>query len=119
MIPVQGIIALVACALMAGLYWLGRVDGRALERGEQKRQAEIVRDVRDAALSGAAEAINKIEVKHVTVRQALEREIVERPVYRDCRHTPDGLRILNQALEPPEGRPPGEGVVSAPGAPPG
>lgn len=53
---------------------------------------------RDAAIAGAAEAIQKIEVKNVTIRQKAETITRVVPVYGDCRHDPDGLRLVNQAL---------------------
>lgn len=60
---------------------------------------------RDAAIAGAAEAIGKIEVKNVTIRQKAETITREVPVYGDCRHDPVGLQLVNQALAPGGAKP--------------
>lgn len=90
--------ALVVAALV-GCYTWGRYDGGALEEATQLREARLIEDAGKAAQIGAAGAIAKQEVKHVTVQRRIERETREVPVYRDCRHSPDGLRALNNALE--------------------
>lgn len=92
----------VACALWAAsivgtgyfAYGAGQDDARA-------KQSEIdsaVQQTREAAQQGAAEAISAIEIKHTTIRQRVEREIREKPVYRDCQHEPAVLRDINEAL---------------------
>ncbi len=60
-----------------------------------------VKETRDAAMDGAAEAIAKIKVTNTTVYQKAVREIIEKPVYRDCRHDPAMLEQINAALVPP------------------
>lgn len=61
---------------------------------EQKRQDELVEKVQQST----AQAIAAIEVKHVTVRQQLETEIREKPVYRDCVASDRVLELVNQAI---------------------
>jgi hypothetical protein len=58
---------------------------------------------RDAALAATADAIAKMEIKYVTVRQKAETVVREVPVYRDCTHSDDGLRLVNEALREPAG----------------
>lgn len=58
---------------------------------------------RDQALFGkvqesVAQAIAGMTVKNVTVRQEVQREIVEKPVYRDCRHDARVMQLINAAL---------------------
>lgn len=72
---------------------------------EQKRQDELVAKVQQTT----AQAIAAIEVKHVTVRQQLETEIREKPVYRDCVADDRVLELVNQAITGAE--PAGGGVV--------
>jgi len=62
--------------------------------------AQLLREdqIVQKAQEGAAKAIANIEVKNVKIKQKLEREIHEKPVYRDCVHTPDGLRLINDSL---------------------
>ena len=95
-----------AIAAILGAYFYGRHDGGEIAEAQQLRDKEVARQVFDQAQAAAAGEIAKIKVRNVTVQQTLEREIREKPVYRDCRHSPDGLRSLNAALtgsEPADG----------------
>lgn len=82
----------------------GTVGYKAYRAGENACIAEHAKllsvelRTRDAALAAAAEAIQQIEVRNTTVRQKTETITREVPVYRDCRHSPDGLRLVNEAL---------------------
>lgn len=69
---------------------------------------------REAAQQGAADAISKIEIKQVTIRQAIETRIRDVPVYRDCKHAPGMLDSINAALT---GQPAGDRVMPAASAP--
>jgi hypothetical protein len=51
----------------------------------------------EKALQLAAQAIARIDVKQVTIRRDLETITRENTVYRDCRITDDGMRLLRQA----------------------
>lgn len=82
---------------------------------EQAETQELIDKVYDKAQQGAAEAISKLEVKNVTIRQKAETITREVPVYRDCHHDADGLRLLNEALAPGS-EPAGHGEL--PGADP-
>lgn len=80
------------------------VGAKAYKAGENAciaKHAELL-DIelrtRDAALAAAGEAIQKIEVRNTTVRQKTETVTREVPVYRDCKHSADGLRLVNEAL---------------------
>jgi hypothetical protein len=68
--------------------------GAEHEIAAQARQDAAVQAMTEAA----AKAIARIEVKNVTIRQRLETEIREKPVYRDCRMDADGLRLVNEAI---------------------
>lgn len=104
-------VILAACAVLLASY--GIVGVKAYTAGQNKVIAETAKlldqevRTRDAAIAAASEAISKIEVRNVTVRQKAETITREVPVYRDCRHDGDGMRLLNQALtdspEPPAG----------------
>jgi hypothetical protein len=64
--------------------------------------ATVARLVRRAAVASAAgsafEADRvRIETRTRVIRQEVQ-HVVERPVYRDCRLDPDGLRLVNAAL---------------------
>lgn len=89
--------AVVAMALGVSHYW-------AYERGidhqiaESKSLEDLVRDVEFRAQQGAASEISKIQVTHETIQNDIYRTIRRDVVYADCKHSPDGLRYLNQAL---------------------
>ena len=63
------------------------------------------------AASAAADAISKLRIINQTITQEVRREIVERPVYRDCQHSPEQLRRLNAAITAAPGRAAGGGGV--------
>lgn len=102
MIPIPLWILLAAViawgASAGGAYVYGRSDGRELEQATQLREADIEQRATNAASRAAAAAIANIEVKHVTVKQRVETEIRDRPVYRDCQHPDSVLRDINEAL---------------------
>jgi len=97
-------IVLAAGLMTGGAYWQGRQDGAAGELASQAREEAVARVAREAAATAAAEAISKIEVKHVTLRQELEREIRTNTVFRECRSGNPAVRMLNDspAIERPE-----------------
>lgn len=87
-------ILLVAVGLFAAggsIGWKAAQNSRdAQELAEGKAMAE--------SLQAAASAIAKIEVRNVTIRQQGETIIREKPVYQDCKNTPEMMGVLNQAL---------------------
>lgn len=93
-----GLLALLGAA--GGAYWQGRQDGRDEQLAKSQRDEQLVQQASDAAASAAADAISKITVTHRTIRQELQRDIVEKPVYRDpdCRTGADSLQRFNSAI---------------------
>jgi alpha-D-ribose 1-methylphosphonate 5-triphosphate synthase subunit PhnG len=85
----------------------GAVGYKAYRMGQDNIIAETSKIIdaevrtRDAALAATADAISKIEVKYVTVRQKAETVVREVPVYTDCTHSDDGMRLVNEALRQP------------------
>lgn len=63
---------------------------------DAQRMAEARGEQR--ALDASAKAIAKLDVKQVTIRQEVQTRVIEKPVYRDCRHDPAAYRLLNSAL---------------------
>lgn len=88
---------LASLGLAGAAGWEGYHLGQDSVIAAQAKQQKLVAQIRDAALAGAAEAISEIEVKRVTIRQLVDRQIIEKPVYRDCVNTPDGMRYINEA----------------------
>lgn len=107
-------VLLAALALIVGSYVYGRYDGRQIEQAKQDRAVQAVEEASDAMQKKAAEAISNIEIHNKTIRAEVQREIVEKPVYRDCVADPDILRSINAA----KGRSESAGDSELPGAPP-
>lgn len=89
-------------ALWAGstsfAYLKGVSEGRQDQRSEQQTLEAATAAFREAAQQGAADEIAKIKITNTTIHQKMQREVYTDVVYRDCRHTPDGLRAINQAI---------------------
>lgn len=65
---------------------------------EQKKVEDIVAAAQAAFEESNVELISKLRPQYVTIKGAIEREVRTQLVYRDCVHSPDGLRALNQAI---------------------
>lgn len=74
---------------------------------------QIVRDTREAAQTGAAQAIADNQPVNKTIVQKVQHEIQTNTVYAECKHTPGGLSGINEALT---GRPQPAGDSKLPGA---
>jgi hypothetical protein len=62
------------------------------------REQQVAQVASQAAAASAAEAISQIKVVNTTIQAKVMHEIETHTVYRDCEHTPDGLRYVNAAL---------------------
>lgn len=82
----------------AGGTFYGMGLGEDREFAKRAREDAIVTQVREAAQSAAAQEIAKIKPRNVTIKQELQREVQNHHFYRDCRHSADGLRVINEAL---------------------
>lgn len=105
MIP-SPILMLAVILALIGAYFYGRHDGGEIAEAQRLRDEQVARQVFEQAQAAAAGEIAKIKVRNTTTLQTLEKEIHEKPVYRDCRHSPDGLRSINAAItgaEPADG----------------
>lgn len=107
-------IVLAAGAMTGAAYWQGRQDGENHIVAQQKREDAIAEKATAAAAQAAASAISAIKVQNRTITQEVQRDVLEKTVYRDpdCRHDADSLRNINAALTGayvPE--PAGSGVV--------
>lgn len=92
-------LALAFVAVWGGSCWYAFQVGKDVETAAQAREEKAAQVARDAALQVTAEAISKIKVQHRTIQNEVQREILEKPVvYRDCAHTDDGLRNINEAI---------------------
>ena len=106
-------------ASVATASWLAYGAGRNAELATQAREDRASAVATQAAASAAAAAISKIEVKNVTVRQQLEREVQTREVFRECRSGPAAVGLLNGSpgiAAAPAASAPGGGQLPAAGA---
>ena len=116
------IAAAVVAAAAAGAWAWGESreeDGRRACQAEAAQTAMLVAQAAEAAASAAAVEIRNIRVQHRTVTQEVQREILERPVYRDagCSHSPEQLQRINAAItDGAASGPAGPGLVPAAGA---
>ncbi|MFO0454350.1 MAG: hypothetical protein ACK52I_37830 [Pseudomonadota bacterium] len=83
----------IAIAGVTG-YVYGRSDGVSIEQARQL----AAKASREEALSQVADVVSKMQVVNKTITQRVERETIEKPVYRDCVNTPDGMQLINEAL---------------------
>jgi hypothetical protein len=93
---ILGAVAILIATHGATAWWSIGV-GRDGEIAKQADAEKVRRETVEAAQLGAAKAIAKLEIKNVTIRQAIQREIVEKPVFRDCRSGDAAVRLLNAA----------------------
>jgi hypothetical protein len=78
--------------------------GRDAEIADQSRVERAVAAAGAEAASAVAAAVPKIQVRNTTIRQTLEKEVHERPVYRDCVADPAARQLLNDTIgAPPAG----------------
>ena len=103
----------MGAALIVGVigYAAGRSDGRRLEAAEVLRTQAASSATKEEVLDRVAQAISTLQVVNRTIYQRAERETIREPVYTDCKHTPDGLRLVNEALTGYSGRPTDQGQL--------
>jgi hypothetical protein len=89
---------MAAIAIMA---WGGHTlykAGYTAAIAKQRTNEELIKVATEAMEVATAKAISTIEVRHVTIRQNLEKELTRDVVYRDCVASPRVLELTNQAL---------------------
>lgn len=74
------------------------VSGVKYQRGQDARAEQLVAEALEQAQVGAAKAIAENKPQTTIIKQKLETITRVEEVYRDCRHTPDAMRLLNDAL---------------------
>lgn len=112
--PYAIIAALVlGIAGVAGAGWGGFRLGIDHQKSAEADREKAIREAADQAGQLAAQAINKIRVINTTIQQEIQRETRTERVYLDCRHTPDGLRLLNAALAGGQAKSAGGGQLPA------
>lgn len=70
------------------------------EKASQVDQQALIASAVSAASDAAAQAIAQIKIKNTTIHSEVQHEIREKVVYAECRHSADGMRLVNQAINP-------------------
>jgi hypothetical protein len=65
-------------------------------KNDSERLLEV--EAQKQALEATAEAIAKIDVRNTTIKQKVVEYVTEKPVYVDCKHDDDGMRLVNEAI---------------------
>ena len=105
-------IVLLWGASLGGMYLKAHSDGVNECQAADARDVHVAETATKAATDAAAAAISKIEVKNTTIHQKVQHDVIEKAVYRECRHDAGSLRNLNEALTG-AAEPAGGGVVPA------
>lgn len=86
---------LLALAAGAGGFWFG-------SDYKEKSMIAMVEKERDDFMKGAVmvgEELAKVKVVQKNTTQILEREIRKEIQYQECKHTPEALKVINDALK--------------------
>lgn len=94
-----------------GLYLEGKKAGRNEQIAKQATIDQVAEAFGQKTAAFVAKAISGIKVQNRTVYQEVQREVLERPVYRECIHSPDQLQRINAALTGQPAEPAGRGLV--------
>lgn len=100
-VPLHVRLAIVVGAWLlsvAGASWWAYGAGEDHCQAQRKREEDVAERAVRKTQDRTAETLKRIEVQRVEITQPIQREVRERVVYRDCRHSPAGLRGVNAAL---------------------
>lgn len=89
---------LITVAGVCSAGWAGFQVGIDHQKSAEKDRIEAIRAAADQAGQQAARAISRLKVVNTTIQQEIQHETRTHTVYLDCRHSGDGLRLLNAAL---------------------
>jgi hypothetical protein len=88
----------VQVVVTLGALLIGATAGHKITswKYEAEKLAEV--EAQQAALTAVAEELAKIDIQHKVIYQKAQTHVIEKPVYRECKHADDGLRLINEAL---------------------
>lgn len=89
-----------AVALLTGLggFVGGLKVGIDHERAGQVTKLETVAEAVDAANNASAAVLASLKPTYTTIQNKVQHEVETHTVYADCKLSPDGLLLANQAL---------------------
>jgi len=68
------------------------------EKASQVDRQDAIAEAVDAANNAWANKVASLKPTYTTIQNKVQHEIETNTVYRDCRLSPDGLQLANQAL---------------------
>lgn len=74
--------------------WKAYGAGQNAEIVKQESDEALMRKTLEAAQQGAADAIANIKITSTTINREIQTLVRTDVVYRDCRHAPDVMRLL-------------------------
>ena len=109
------LVFLVGTGWTARGWYEGAKDAAALEAEARHRQ--FMTELANQVSTNTENAIREIRVENRTITQEVQREIVEKPIYRDCVLPDAGRMRANQARRGPAAGKPDDKVSGAAAAP--
>lgn len=106
-------VILALIVLLGGTATASYLRGRHDEATATLAQIALEQRVIDAAERGAAKGVSGLKVTNTYVKGKVETITREVPVYRDCRHDPAVLGLLNDLLSGKTSVPAGDRIVPA------
>jgi hypothetical protein len=88
------VLLIVAAIFGGGGFTLGMEHIEASQAREDGRTEKAIA----AGAEAAAKAIANIKITNTTIQNEVQREIKTNTIYADCRHSADGLRLINDAI---------------------
>lgn len=85
-------------ASLGGAFVFGQATKADSIEAQHAREEKVEQRATDAANTAIAAGIAKLRPINTTIRQETEREVRTNVVYADCRHPPEQLQRLNDAL---------------------
>ncbi len=113
MIPNLALAGIAAVVIAGGAFTAGWKVNAWRHDSQQLAIQESAEKAGKAAADAAVTAIEKIEVRNVTIRQQAETVVREVPVYQQCKHDGRVFDSINAALAEP-----GTGAAGVPTAVP-
>jgi hypothetical protein len=63
---------------------------------ESEKLAEV--EAQKEAITAIAQEVAKLDIQHKVIYQKVQTHVIEKPVYHECKHADDGMRLINEAL---------------------
>ena len=91
-------IIIVALVALMGAGWGGFSLGVDHEKASQGDKQDAIAEAVDAANNAWADKVASLKPTYTMIQNKVQHEIETNTIYRDCKLSPDGLLLANQAL---------------------